>query len=79
MPITKRSLRHTDERFGEAENTVWASGCAGPYIADLHGIDLGLQHQGSISWYVHIRLLFLPGITIQWLVKMKNRGSLISE
>lgn len=72
MPIAKRSLEHTNERVGEAENMVW-SGCAGPYIADLYGIDLGLQHQGSISWYIHVRLLSLPGITIQWLVKMKTK------
>lgn len=56
-----------------------ASGCAGPYVADVHGVHLGLKHQWSVSRYIHICLLFVPGVTIQWLVKMKNKGSVMSK
>ena len=72
MPFAECPLEHINKRFGKAEDIV-------PYVADLHGVDLGLQHQWCVSWYVHVSLLFVPGITIQWLVKMKNKGSLASK
>lgn len=43
--------------------------CVVSYIADLYSIEFGLQHQRSVSWHIHISLLFVPGIAVQWLEK----------
>ena len=74
MPFAKFPLKHINLSFSEAENMCKPSECVAPYITDLYGIDLGLQHPWSVRWHIHIRFLSLPGITIQWLVKRKKGG-----
>lgn len=39
----------------------------GSYVADVQSIDFGLQHYGSIRRDGHLRLIFIPGLTVQTL------------
>lgn len=39
----------------------------GTYVADVLSIDFGLQHYGSIRRDGDLRLIFIPGLTVQML------------
>lgn len=39
----------------------------GSYVADVLSVDFGLQHYGSIRRYGDLRLISIPGLTVQML------------
>lgn len=45
------------------------------YVADVESIDFGLQHYRSVGRYGNLRLVSIPGFTIQML---KEKGSIMT-
>lgn len=59
-------------REGVVDQSAHEANTGVSYIANLDGIEFGLQHHWRVSRHIHVRLLFVPGIAIQWLVDGKT-------